>query len=207
MDKPSEPVPDYIAANAASPPPGLTHEQYAEIQKVQVRLKKIQRAIGVAKFDAGMTATFAVFGILTFCMGWENVVIGVLLGGIAINGFRGLRLLQKYDSRAPGILMMNQLYLATIIILYAIYALYRQGSGESDLSKQMAAAGIPRDMLGGLPELVPLLNRLVYGTLIFGTILMQGLTALYYRTRQKYVDAYLQQTPQWVIDLQKLQKH
>ena len=44
----------------------------------------------------------------------------------------------------------------------------------------------------------------VYGTVIVLSVVFQGLNALYYFTRRKHVEAYLQDTPKWVLDLQRL---
>ncbi|HEY4330192.1 MAG TPA: hypothetical protein VGN88_10690, partial [Phycisphaerae bacterium] len=54
-------------------------------------------------------------------------------------------------------------------------------------------------------DLDRLFAELVYGTLIIGTIIAQGLEALYYSSRKKYLDAYLDQTPEWIVELQKSQ--
>jgi len=44
---------------------------------------------------------------------------------------------------------------------------------------------------------------LIYGGLILGTLLFQGLNAWYYFTRGKHVQTYLDATPSWIIDLQR----
>jgi hypothetical protein len=44
----------------------------------------------------------------------------------------------------------------------------------------------------------------VYGTVIVLSIIFQGLTACYYFTRRKYVEAYVRETPQWVLDVQRM---
>jgi hypothetical protein len=43
----------------------------------------------------------------------------------------------------------------------------------------------------------------LYGGLILFAILAQGGTALYYFSREKYIRAYLEQTPDWIINMQK----
>jgi hypothetical protein len=45
----------------------------------------------------------------------------------------------------------------------------------------------------------------IYGGLIVGTVIVQGLESIYYATRAKYLRDYLDQTPQWVIDLNRSQ--
>ncbi len=60
-------------------------------------------------------------------------------------------------------------------------------------------------MLGDMQPLMWKLTLLIYGALIAGTLAAQGLTAWYYHSRQKYLAAYLRDTPPWIIDLQKKQ--
>ena len=43
----------------------------------------------------------------------------------------------------------------------------------------------------------------VYVGLILGSILFQGLTAVYYSSRTKILEDYLATTPQWIIDYQR----
>jgi hypothetical protein len=63
----------------------------------------------------------------------------------------------------------------------------------------LAEAGIR----GSIDSLARLLGVLVYGTLAAVAIFGQGGTALYYFTRRKHVEAYLRETPQWILDAQR----
>jgi hypothetical protein len=47
------------------------------------------------------------------------------------------------------------------------------------------------------------LRRGLYGLVLVGSVLMQGLTALYYFTRARHMRAYLRDTPPWVVELQR----
>ena len=192
---PSAPTPP--PGNSSQSPPGLTPEQLIAIQDAEKRVRKIQRAVTVARIDGGLTALFGVFGLLSFCLGWQGPVIGAFLCVVAFNAFRCAGKLDRLDPRAPALLAMNQLYLAAIIILYALYQLY-VGPDTSSL-KQLEELG----EAGGkeIADLYRTISMAVYLALIAGTIVAQGLTALYYMTRRRFVDAYLKETPQWLIDL------
>jgi hypothetical protein len=50
-----------------------------------------------------------------------------------------------------------------------------------------------------------MIAELIYGSLIAGTLIFQGLNALYYFTRAKLLRAYLAETPAWVVELQRCQ--
>jgi hypothetical protein len=195
MNEPAARIPEFKSPPA--PPPGLTPEQIREIRQAEERGKKIRRAVVVAKTDAGITGAFGAIGLLSFCLGIENVVVGGALCVLALNSLRGARKLQKFDPAAPGILAMNQIYLACVIILYALYSLHSGLSGNNQYIQQLQELGA-----GGMAGLERTLPWLIWGTVIIATILAQGLTALYYHSRWRFVEAYLRETPSWVIDLQ-----
>ena len=78
---------------------------------------------------------------MSFCLDWSALVIGPLLGLIAWNSFRGAKRLRNFDLTAPALLAMNQMYLAGLIIVYALYSLHQGLSGHSSLDDQLAAFG------------------------------------------------------------------
>jgi len=61
------------------------------------------------------------------------------------------------------------------------------------------------DMLGGIGGLYKTMSIAVYGALIVGTLIFQGLNSIYYFTRAKLLRAYLAETPPWVVELQRCQ--
>jgi hypothetical protein len=186
----------------------LTPEQLQEIQRAKVRAKKVLRAATVSKLDGGIMAFFALGALSSFCFGWEGPVLGVALTIVSVNSFRGAAMLNRMERTAPATLAINQLFLAASIILYALYCLRTGLSGNSDLLKQLGGAGMDD---GGASPAGPFVSWLlhgglywlIYGGLILGTIVAQGLAALYYGSRAKYLNAYLDETPQWVVDLQR----
>lgn len=173
------------------------------INLAERRFKKLSRAQVTARIDGGITAFFAVACLMTFCMGWENLVLGAIFGAIAFNSFRGAQRLRRADPAAPAALAMNQIYLAATVILYAIYQIYKSRTGGQELLSQagdLKALGLDT---AGLEQTYKWFAWILYGGLIFGTILAQGGAAIYYATRKKYLDAYIQETPQWVVDFLK----
>jgi hypothetical protein len=210
---PANPVtPDYRGPADKGPPvppptpAGLSPEHIAEVARAKTRSKKIQSAIRVATIDAWITAFFAVGAILTSCGGIDQILIGVALAVVAFNSFRGVRGLKRLDTAAPARLALNQILLASAIILYAAYQLWAVSTGHSALGEavksQLSAPGIDLD---DIIRLVTWILKLTYVLLIVGTIIFQGLAALYYKSRRKVLDDYISQTPQWVIDLQRAQ--
>lgn len=204
--------PDYRgpAAGSGQAVSPLTPEQLEAVRIANERARKIRRTATIARTDGGITALFAVCAILSFCMGWEGPVLGVILGAVALNAFRGAKRLVAFDADAPAILALNQLYLAGAIILYALYELHAGLSGSSGLLATMGLSEHELDSAVSSPFLLWILKGgiywLIYGGLIVGTILAQGITALYYRARSKNLDQFLKETPRWVIDVLATQK-
>jgi succinate dehydrogenase/fumarate reductase cytochrome b subunit len=58
--------------------------------------------------------------------------------------------------------------------------------------------------LDGMDQLYRVLIAAVYGTVIVLSVVFQGLNAVYYFTRRKHVSDYVRETPDWVLDLQRL---
>ena len=54
-----------------------------------------------------------------------------------------------------------------------------------------------------LGELYQLISILVYGCIIVISIIFQGLTSWYYFSRARHLRDYLDQTPQWVVQMRE----
>ena len=208
-------IPDYRgpASGKATPSPELSADQLAELALAKQRGAKLKRAVGVATTDAWITAIFAGGAILTSCGGIEQILIGLALGYVAFNSFRGAAGLKRFDRSALDKLALNQIVLASAVILYAAFELWLVSSGKSALLKALAGdtkyqdlgLGSAGKMADDMRDIIIFALRMTYLLLILGTILGQGLMALYYRSRRRILDEYLNQTPQWVVDLQKSQ--
>jgi hypothetical protein len=215
MSQPPANIPDYRgpASGKATPALVLSEDQLAELARAKQRGAKLQRAVRVATTDAWITAIFAGGAILTSCGGIEQILIGLALGYVAFNSFRGAAGLKRFDRGAPGKLALNQIILASAIILYASVELWLVSSGKSALLKVLAGdtkygdldLGAAGKMADDMRDIIIFALRMTYVLLILGTILGQGLMALYYRSRRRILDEYMNQTPQWVVDLQKAQ--
>ena len=184
----------------------LTPEHHHELALAGGRAKRIRRAAGVAGFNgwvtgvlAALSAPFALFSIAGFL-----VTLG--LSVIAYNEFRGRKRLLQFDPSAPGLLGWNQVGLLALIVVYCLWMLYVGLTGVGTLAAKMEATPELADALGSLQfdYLYKGLVVAVYGTVIVLSAIFQGLNAFYYFTRRKRVEAYLQETPKWVLDLQRM---
>ena len=60
------------------------------------------------------------------------------------------------------------------------------------------------ELVGLSPGLVTDMTLTAYGIVIVLTLLFQGLNARYYFLRVQQLKDYLEQTPKWVVDMQRI---
>lgn len=208
-----------IAAPIAAPAPAgpLTAEHLNQLAAADVRAKKLRSAGGVAMFNGIAIATFSGFSLLCGLgelaidgfdiskLDWWSFIMGIGLGLIAWNEFRGRRRLRQFDSRAPRLLGWNQLALLGLIVAYSAWMLAVALFGPNPYAEIMRQEPLAADMLGNIGDLYTKMSIAVYGALILGTLLFQGINALYYFTRAALLRSYLAETPAWVVELQRCQ--
>ena len=112
--------------------------------------------------------------------------------------------LRRFDATVTRTLAFNQIVLASILMIYALWRLHAEWSGGGAFAAykttdpELAQARVlPFD---GLARTVAII---LYGSIIAIAFFAQGGMALYYFTRGKHIDAYLAQTPAWIIEMQK----
>jgi hypothetical protein len=71
----------------------------------------------------------------------------------------------------------------------------------NQLKDVMGAEATALPSLGNISNLYKTLAVAAYGALIAGSVIFQGLNALYYFTRARILRGYLEQTPPWVVEL------
>ena len=123
--------------------------------------------------------------------------MGIGMGVVARNEFRGRTLLRQFDPLGPRLLGRNQLAFMGLIIVYCLWSMYQTVSNPiSEIAGLEAIAESYGDLIKNA-------TLAVYGVVIFVTALVQGLNARYYFARERLVREYLQHTPDWVVKLQK----
>jgi hypothetical protein len=126
------------------------------------------------------------------------------MGIIAYVEFTGAAKLKQLNAEAPRKLAFNQLALAALLIGYATWSLYTGLSGPSALmSSEAAQDPMVAEMLAPYEGIERQITALVYIVLILVAIFAQGGTALFYFSRTKYVKAYVQETPAWIVAMQR----
>ncbi len=175
----------------------MTPEQREQLAEANERARKVLSAARIATFNGWMIGFFAVMSLLFAIFSTTALVLGIGMGLVARNEFRGRNLLRKFDPLGPQLLGRNQLGFIVLIVSYCLWSMYQTLSNPiTDIEGLEAIA----ESVGGL---VTNLTLAVYGGVIVLTVLFQGLIARYYFARIKRVEDYLRETPSWIVDIQR----
>jgi hypothetical protein len=188
-------------ANPTSPQ--LSQENLRELETARQSLRKVARAVSVARFDGW---TMAIFAGLTLLMGITditNIVLAVALGTVAYVELTGAAKLRRLDPSAVPMLGFNQFGLAGLLTLYALWRIHVELNGGGFISGMVAQDPADAQVLGPWMNLGRSVVFAFYGSLIAVAVLGMGGMAWFYFSRRKHLDAYLTNTPQWIIAMQK----
>lgn len=184
----------------------LADEHHAEIAVANTRAKTIRKAAGVAGFNGWVTAVFAVCSAPFAPFSIAGFLVTVGLAVVAYNEFQGRTRLHNFDREAAKFLGWNQVGFLSLIVAYCGWMLFVGLTGEGPFAAEVAEHPELAEALGsldGLDALYRLIIVAVYASVIVLTVVFQGLNAYYYFTRRKHIDAYVRETPQWVLDVQR----
>jgi hypothetical protein len=198
-----------VTALPALPPqappaaPALSDEHLRQLAASHAATRKIRRAIAVARADGWGVAVFAAMTVLFGITSVSGIVLGTALGVTASVELWSARRLRSLEAKATRVLGFNQLALAGILITYAAWRIYHEMNGTGEYAAIAGSDPQLGQMLAPVEDLTRLITLAIYGGLIAVAVFAQGGLALYYFTRGKYVRAYVAQTPEWVLAVQK----
>ncbi|WP_428940915.1 hypothetical protein [Fontivita pretiosa] len=170
--------------------------------------RKVRRAVNVARINGWISAIFAAVTLLSASRSVSAMVLGAGMAVISYVEFHGARGLERLDLSAPRRLAANQLALALLLFGYAAMCLWMSLSSPSELLSAEMAQAVAADpqlagMMAPLQDLVRQIHILVYAILMIIAPAGPALLALYYLSRRRHIQACLQQTPQWIVELQR----
>ena len=175
----------------------LSPEQQRQLAEASQRARKVMGAARVAAFNGWTIGSIAAVSVLFGLFSRTALVMGLAMGFVAWNEFRGRALLRAFDPAGARLLGKNQVGLLVVIVVYCLWSIYITTTGETPEMAEIEA------MIGDISDLVTELTVMVYGAVIGLSVLFQGLNARYYFSRQRLIREYLQQTPDWVVKLQR----
>ncbi len=186
----------------------ITPEQVAVVARAQAHARKLRSASRLAMFNgamlyvfAGLSLLFAIVGLAFGGFDGVALLMAVGLGVLGWNELRGRRLLQARRLESSRVLGWNQVALMALIVAYAVWMLANAWFGPGPYEEAVQREPQLKSMLGDIENLHRILATALYGGLILGTLVFQGLNALYYFTRAKCLREYLAETPDWVVQL------
>jgi len=189
--------PNYQSPWTSAPTPEHL-EQIATARRLGI---KIRRAVNVATFSGWATGLFAGLSLLVSAAG-DRSLPGLGLGmGMAVVAFvelRGAGEIKRLDRTAPRRLAINQIAFGALLFAYGAISLW--SSLHAAPSPELAE--ISRS-LPGLGDLEKSIYVALYSGVMVIAVIEPGLTAWYYSSRARFIDAYITQTPQWILDLQR----
>lgn len=184
----------------------LSAAQHRALSKASQLYKPIRRAMGIASFDAfvaGMLAILALpFAIFSL---WSALAV-VVLATVAGVELRGRILLARLNPAASRWLGWNQVYFLSMICVYcaasiAHVLLYPPDlAALKDVQQYMPAGYQNIDFASGLQ----ILTIVVYGLVALTSSVYIGLVALYYFTRRKHIQRFVDEAPAWVVALYRM---
>jgi len=176
---------------------GLSPEQLHELKLAQERAGGIRSAAKVATFNAWTLGVLAVLSALFGLTSVPTLALAAGMGWVARNEWRGRGLLLSFDPAGPTLLTRNQIGLLVLAVAYCAWRLaivYFRPNPEWDQLQELLdlAPGSIRDLMAT-----------GYAVAILAAGLFVGLNARYYARRSPMIEAYLSETPAWVVEVQR----
>lgn len=194
-------------ANSNAQDGPLSQEQMAQIGEARMNASQILRAAQIAHREfvglvlmGVLTAMFACYGGISI----SSLIMGLwmIVGGVIEH--LGEQRIRRLDPNVFTTLSRNQLLLGIMFVVISGWWMLTIAMGSD---KDLAATSGTLSNLGiAAKQMMPMVKLMLYGAYasvgIFG-IVWQGYLAWYYRRRHWQLMQYIQETPQWIIDMQQ----
>ncbi len=177
----------------------LTPEQQQQFVKASGAAAKLTRASRMASFNGGSMLVLAFLCAPFALMDMTNALVAAVLAVLGGIELRGRTRLQRLDPGAGPMLALNQLALLSAILIYCGWSIYANLTSPGPLASHPELQGLQIDIVGLERTIV----WTVYGAVAAGSVIYQGLCTLYYFKIGRRVRDYVEQTPPWILELQR----
>ena len=89
------------------------------------------------------------------------------------------------------------------MLIYSAACLWTSLTQPSELDQQLGKEAQLNSMVGSIDQMERTAYIALYCTMGVAAIVGCGGTALYYNRRKPHIEAYLRETPPWIIELQR----
>jgi hypothetical protein len=183
--------------------PVLTEHHLRQLEAARLTGRKIGRAVAIARFDGWSIATVAALTLLFGFTSVSGVLLAAGMGVVAFFELRGAAALRRLDPAAPRSMGINQIALASLLIVYSFWRIYVTLTGPGVYAEAAATDPALGKALAPIENLTRLVTLAANAGMIVVSLFAQGGLAAYYFSRVKHIQAYLAQTPAWVVAVQK----
>ena len=177
----------------------LTPEQQQQFVKASGAAAKLTRASRMTAFNGGSMLVLAFLCAPFALMDITNALVAAVLAVLGSIELRGRTRLQRLDPGAGRMLALNQLALLSAILIYCGWSISANLTGPGLLGSHPELQDLQIDIVGLERTIV----WTVYGAVAAGSVIYQGLCALYYFKTGRRLRDYVEQTPPWILKLQR----
>ena len=199
----------------------LPPEAMRQVTDAQLRLSAVLRARKVAQracislvFMGVLTGMFAVVGGQG--PSWSGLVMGVWMTAAGIVEFIGAQGTAKLKPKALTMLAVNQLLLGLMFAGFGAWWMLalKMGWNTADvttaeqiytsLSNSILAIGTATASPAQIKVAAYTIVYWAYGSIVLFGLLVDAPMALYYFYRRRQLEAYLRETPEWIVQMHSI---
>jgi len=152
----------------------------------------------VAAVTGWSVVVFGILSILGSLLSPEGVLVGGVLLWIGWNELEGRKILLRLDPSGAKRLALNQLWLLTVILLYCGWAIYRSRTQTlPEVSELESLMGLGEGFIADA-------TTLAYAVVMAVAAVFQWAMYRFHLSRVALVRVYLQETPPWVVEVQRV---
>jgi hypothetical protein len=208
-------LPPEKALDTVEPTDPLSPRQLEQLTEAHKRTKEVLVAVNLANFNFWSFAICAVLSLLVFFFYRSGLVITVCLTVLAYNELKGGRRLHNFEPKGGLLLFYNQLGCFALIALYCLWQIAvcylnptpfdQPAQLNSMISQALSSSGISDSDLDPrqLNQLYRSYITFFYIAIIALSGVFQGLCAWTYYRRYRLLEAFLRQTPRWILTVLK----
>lgn len=173
------------------------------VAAARLQSRKVRRAASVAAFSGWTTAVFAALTLLGGLFSLPAFLLGVGFAVSAAIEIRGAAALRRFESGVVKRLAVNQAALAGMLCAYGAWSIFAALTAPGPYAAYLDGGGAMADAVRPIAKLQTSVTIVFYLALIVCSLIAQGGAAVYYLTRKRHIDAFVQTTPAWALDMLK----